>query len=175
MPKKSKGVVETPVSEKTKGFTIIVDTREQIPWNFNRGDWVENIEETKLNQGDYSIKGHETLISIERKRSTAEIAGNIFEKRFEAELERLSDLVAHPFIICEFNFSDLKNFPAGSGIPQSRWNWLRTTNLVLMKSITLFQLRFPKVVWQWCGNTDLARENARSLLKTTLQVHGLLK
>lgn len=160
---------------KPPGFTIIVDTREQIPWKFNRSDWCSGTESTKLHQGDYSIKGHENLISIERKRSTGEIATNIFEKRFEAEFVRLSDTVAHSFIICEFTFSDMKGFPENSGIPRHRFSWLRVTPSILMKGVTLLQIKYPKVQWVFAGTTDLAREAARGLLKTSLQVAGHLK
>jgi ERCC4-type nuclease len=67
--------------------TIVVDTREQIPLKFER----LSSERGGLHTGDYSYKGGENLLSIERK-SISDLAsccvGNNRE-RFERELHRL--------------------------------------------------------------------------------------
>jgi hypothetical protein len=164
---------EAPPPAKKK-FTIIVDTREQIKWEFDKCDWVEGVKDKKLEQGDYSIEGFESLVSIERKRSTGEIATNLFEKRFENELERLSDCVKHPFIICEFDFMQLRIFPEMSTIPRFRWKYLRVTPFLLLKGISTFQLKYPKVHWVFAGSVDLGRDHGRSLMKTALQLNGHL-
>ena len=43
----------------------------------------------KLNTGDYSIEGMESIFTIERKMSVSEIANNITENRFKDVLDRL--------------------------------------------------------------------------------------
>lgn len=48
-------------------FTIIIDTREQIPWEFG----YHNTAKMKLDTGDYSIQGYEDIIAIEQKRVLA--------------------------------------------------------------------------------------------------------
>lgn len=158
----------------TSKFNIVIDTREQLNWSFNKSDWCGGTISKKLDQGDYSIEGFESLISVERKRSTGEIATNVFEKRFENELERMSDLITHPFIICEFDFRALKSFPEGSGIPRSRWGLLKVSSPLILKSISIFQLKYHKVKWIFAGNTEFAREHCRSLMKTALQLSGNL-
>ncbi len=65
---------------------IIIDTREQNPWTFS------NLpsEPGSLDTGDYSVKGLEHLISIERK-SLPDLLACIGRERnrFKRELQRL--------------------------------------------------------------------------------------
>jgi ERCC4-type nuclease len=49
-----------------EGFTLIIDTREQLPL-FNSRPTGLNLIHKKLNHGDYSIVGFEDSFSIERK------------------------------------------------------------------------------------------------------------
>lgn len=49
------------------GFTLIIDTREQLPL-FKRPPKNLNILKKSLKDGDYSIEGYEDLFCIERKR-----------------------------------------------------------------------------------------------------------
>ena len=67
-------------------FTIIVDTREQQPWEFG----LHTTSRKKLDTGEYSIEGLEQLLTIERKKSVSEIANNITESRFKDVLQRMS-------------------------------------------------------------------------------------
>ncbi len=62
-------------------YTIVVDTREQLPL------WTKKIERKKLDIGDYSIKGYENQIAIERK-SLGDLFGTLSggHKRFKKEL-----------------------------------------------------------------------------------------
>lgn len=77
-----------PRTEHRPGdFGIVVDTREQTPFEFPS---VVPIEVKKLDAGDYSVIGYEDKISIERK-SEDDFVQSITRDyvRFEAELERL--------------------------------------------------------------------------------------
>jgi ERCC4-type nuclease len=93
--------------------TVIIDTREQRPWDFDGVDAFEAIEHTKLDQGDYSLKGLEHLISIERKASANELYTNLsskpFRERFYAEAKRLQEKVKYRFIIVEQECDDVMN------------------------------------------------------------------
>ena len=77
-----------------KDYTIIVDSREQKPY-FNK-----NIEVKGLKTGDYSIKGYENKICIERK-SLIDLFGTLGagNKRFKKELERAQELDYFAIII----------------------------------------------------------------------------
>jgi DNA excision repair protein ERCC-4 len=72
---------------------IIVDTREQRPYNFASIAPPPTVEVATLGAGDYSLKGYEDQIAIERK-SLADAYGTFGagRKRFEQELERLAQL-----------------------------------------------------------------------------------
>jgi ERCC4-type nuclease len=67
------------------GLVVICDTREQQPL-FSPCEWVVR---KKLDVGDYSIVGMESMITVERK-SLADLYGTIGQgyDRFERELKR---------------------------------------------------------------------------------------
>lgn len=67
--------------------TIIVDTREQLPYLFEGYDW----HRAGLKTGDYSLSGFEDKLAVERKNKL-DAWGCLTDgrKRFERCLERLS-------------------------------------------------------------------------------------
>ncbi len=69
--------------------TVIVDTREQRPFEITK---MQN-ERMKLDSGDYSIKGLEKLVAVERKELN-DLAScfTVGRDRFKAELERLREI-----------------------------------------------------------------------------------
>ena len=97
-----------------ESFTIIVDTREQLPWEFDG----HSTSSRKLDTGDYSIEGLENIFCIERKRSVSEIANNISEKRFVDVLDRMSQF-SHKFMLLEFTLNNVLDYPVGSTVPIS--------------------------------------------------------
>jgi ERCC4-type nuclease len=53
---------------QTPRATLLVDTREQNPFNFSRFQgWFAGIEKKALQLGDYSIAGLEDICAVERK------------------------------------------------------------------------------------------------------------
>jgi DNA excision repair protein ERCC-4 len=71
---------------KPISITVVVDTREQLPWIFD----VPTIVKC-LPAGDYSVLGHETECAIERK-SLEDFIGSVTSgrERFWRELEKLA-------------------------------------------------------------------------------------
>ena len=71
---------------EVNGFTIIIDTREQRPYDF------PGAEKRTLPTGDYSIVGLEDRVTIERK-SKADAYGSLGNgrARFRKEWERLAE------------------------------------------------------------------------------------
>jgi hypothetical protein len=116
---------------------ILRDTREKQPWNF---DWYSNeisdIQVCTVKVGDYTLKGYEDVIAVERKRSTGELAINFGKKRkqFVAELERMRPYT-HKYIVCEFPKDRLDEFPKNSGIPQRDWKYLKMNGGYIRKTI----------------------------------------
>jgi ERCC4-type nuclease len=70
--------------------TIIIDTREKAPWDFEGDDRFESVLYQKLHAGDYSIQGMEEIIIIERKATADELFTNFTKnkERILAEFER---------------------------------------------------------------------------------------
>lgn len=145
---------------KSDEFNIIIDTREQNPWEFGN----HTTSRLKLDTGDYSIEGMEKLLSIERKQSVSEVANNITEKRFPNFLERLS-LIPHRFMLFEFDLQDVYDFPIGSDIPKSKWDSLRVTNNYILKHISLFSIRYG-IHTIFCGDSDNAEKMAIRIMRT---------
>ena len=89
---------------KGGGMKIIIDTREQTPWSFPKE--IETIAGT-LQAGDYSLKGFEKHIALERKSMPDFISCCGSEReRFTAELQRLKAYSLRAVII-EGNFRDV--------------------------------------------------------------------
>jgi ERCC4-type nuclease len=114
---------------------IIVDTREQKPWDFTF--YGHEVISAKLEFGDYSVVGKTNEIFIERKASTSELSNNLCTKegyrRFDAEMERSGS--ARKILICEFPKEYLDIFPDKSGIPKSKLPFLRIGAKFLRKRL----------------------------------------
>ena len=140
-------------------FNVIIDTREQHPWEF------ETIEKTiaKLDTGDYSLKGFENLFCIERKASVSEFANNITEKRYVDVVERLSN-IKYSFLLLEFDLYDLLRYPEGSNVPQRIRDKIRITPKFLLKKINELQIIHNiKVIF--CGDPISAEIMALSIMR----------
>lgn len=143
-------------------MTIIIDTRERIPWNFTtKADCIQIVK--KLDTGDYTLLGFEDKFVIERKYSISEIAINFGSgwKRFQKELDRMQAFERR-YIICEFTIDDVLNFPINSGIPRSKWQYLKLSGKFLMSRFDHIREQY-KVEIIFCG----------SKLEAEKTVHGI--
>lgn len=149
-------------------YLVLKDSREQKGWNFVVNDNCLGTEISTLPTGDYTIKGYESILCIERKGSTAEIAKNLLEKRFHAELERMESF-AHPFVVCEFTLDDILNFPRGSGIPPKEWSKLRVSPFFLLKKIVEMQFQYKsKIIFAGSNGQNIVS----SIFKRMLEYAG---
>jgi len=144
-------------------FTVIQDTREQNPWIF---DYERSIaqEISTLKTGDYTLKGFEDKLCIERKGCIEEFAANLGKdfSRFKKELYRMDEFT-HSFIICEFPMHDVIEYPFHK--PNKK---LQSTTKIsgkyLLKQIFEIQLHHNvKIIF--CGNKFYAIKAALSLMK----------
>lgn len=119
---------------------IICDTREQDPLQFMSHE----ILRQKLNEGDYTTKdlldyeletGNKT-VRIERKKSTSELATNLWKDfaRFEKELLRLYDY-ERKVLLCEFPYSHILSFPKNSGIPEKMQKYIRINSSIMLSKL----------------------------------------
>jgi ERCC4-type nuclease len=150
-------------------YTVIKDTREQKGHSFgyNRRDRCVGTEVTKLDTGDYSLKGLEDKLCIERKASVEELAGNlgVSRKTFYREIDRMV-LIPHRFLLFEFDFEDIIDFPnhKGSRIPEHKKATVFIRANFILKCITEFQAEYGIPVI-FCGNKDNAKIMMTSLFK----------
>lgn len=131
---------------------VIKDTNEKEGkgWNFsNTSSWCAGQVREHMDTGDYTFADYQKLFTIERKADTSEISMNIHEERFVRELERMNE-IEYPFVVCEFSYQDVLDFPKNSGIPQWRWPKLKTTNNAILKYIMEFQMKY-RAKWILAG------------------------
>lgn len=85
-------------------MTIVVDTREQLPFEFSAGVAVER---RALATGDYSLAGLEGQVSFERK-SLDDLVNCLIhdKKRFASELARLAPM-KHRAVVVEGSVADV--------------------------------------------------------------------
>lgn len=144
-------------------FTVIIDSREQHPYSFNgfetgpkdkRKVFIVPVDTDGLKTGDYSIKGLESRVAIERK-SKADLYGTIGSAvidyaeskawdngRFVKELLRLNEMDYGAVVIEASWASCLLNPPEHSDFkPRS-----------LMAAIMRMQKLAPRVHW-WAFDT----------------------
>jgi ERCC4-type nuclease len=113
---------------------IVIDSREQTPLNFTRFQY----ERGSLQSGDYSIKGLEQMMTIERKSACDLIQSVTHERaRFERELHRLRG----------FDFARLLIVGTEAEINQHRYRSKASPKSIL-HSLHAFEIRYRvPVVW----------------------------
>ena len=130
---------------------ILIDTREQTPLKFWPGDIVER---ATLATGDYSLKGLESFISIERK-SIGDLFGTVGagRERFEREIVRASKLWYFGIVIEATLDQVLLGAPHSQMNPRS-----------VVPSLHCWELRYPCVHVHYAGS----RTNAAALVRKLL-------
>lgn len=140
---------------------ILVDTREKIPWTF--ASTQSEVEKRKLDTGDYTLEGLEDVLCIERKKSVAELAGNVTDGRFTKELLRISSF-KYAFLILEFDYRHIDMFPEGSDIPKYLKKKVRVKGNFIIKRLSNIAIDYGIHILP-CTNTQYAEHVAYSLMK----------
>lgn len=133
VPNLTSSDLKTHMQPKDKP-TIIVDTKEQKPWDLAKYGF--NIVNDSLKFGDYCVYDNPNLVCIERKASTGEIANNLgkLRSRFESEFEKMQ-VVKHKYLILEFPIDRFYEFPNNSGIPRSAFGKVRMNGNYMLAMI----------------------------------------
>lgn len=146
-------------------YTIVIDTREKLPFTFQGltadarqggGPLVVRTERRGLEQGDYSLVGYEGRIALERK-SAADLYGTVGQgrDRFERELERLNGL-EFAAILIEDGLPGLLQSPP----PRSRLE-----PRALLASLLAWDQRYAHVRFWPCGDRRTAEGVALRMLE----------
>lgn len=151
-------------------FTVIVDTREQSPYQFRtfKADAKHKtpsglprplfipVETATLKTADYSIKGFESEIAVERK-SLTDLFGTLGSgrERFERELQRLSQFqIAH--IVIESDWRTILESP-----PERT----KLSPKSVFRSINAWEQEFPTIHWQFMGMRAIAEHKTFRILE----------
>jgi ERCC4-type nuclease len=154
---------------KDDNFTIIIDTREQHPWEFPQHATAHK----KLDTGDYSIEGLENILCIERKNGIAEIANNITESRFKDVIDRMQKY-KHSFILVECDYNQLMEYPIGSDVPKKAWSKIKITPGFILKYLIELSVHHNIHVI-FCGSPSWAEKTALSIMKRVYNLYGTNK
>lgn len=144
-------------------FTIIVDSREKQRLDFVPDQCWSDIRVNKLSVGDYSVSGLEEVVCAERKANVDELAGNITGRRFTDCLERMSG-VKYRYLVCDFPFDDVLNYPASSKIPSGG---AKISSNFLLSKIAEINVQYG-VTTLFCGSRA---GSARLILKLFKRVY----
>jgi len=149
-------------------YTVVRDTREHEGegWIWKPSQYCIGTVTDTLHTGDYSLRGYEMMLAIERKGGIGEWAQNINQERIERELERM-EKIRFPFFLLEFTMADIMNYPIGSDIPRKLWPKLRFKGSYMMKRTIEFMMCY-KTRFIFCGGSG--KEIASSIFKRTIEI-----
>ena len=150
-------------------FTITQDTREQAPWMFqgvilDKRQWVIPRKVATLTTGDYSIEGHESFLTIERK-SAADLVGSVTagNARFRREHERMREMIDAGGFACVIVEGCLASIC--DELDHDHDGGRRVTSESILGVVASWPARY-RVPWFFCGDRRRAEQLAfRVLLK----------
>lgn len=118
---------------------IIVDSREQAPYNFYR--FKVQVVRAGLRTGDYSLPGMESLVAVERK-ALDDLIGclTVGRDRFERELDRARGMACFAVVV-ESSMEDVARHRYTS----------RMNPHAALQSVLAFQVRYG-VPFVWAGS-----------------------
>lgn len=152
-------------------YTVIRDTREKNGegWVFGETSTCLGTVSETMHTGDYTLSGLESIITVERKGSVKEFAGNLTQPRFERELERMATF-KYAYVILEFELSDIMSWPVGCGLPPYKWRCIRTSKYFLLSRFWELQMKYPYVRFLFVGKHG--KEAVSSLFKRIAEQYG---
>lgn len=152
-------------------FMITRDTREKEGngWLFPKKDRCLGTKIKKLYPGDYTVEGLESKFVIERKQGVAEFVTNLYEDRFYNELDDLNKM-EHPYLVLEFDFPLMHEFPRNSGIPMCKWEHVKLRGPQIIKTYHEMRISYPNIRVDFVGSAG--KEYAMSLFKRMVDLYG---
>lgn len=146
---------------------ILQDSREKQPWLFS--NYIQ--EQVALKTGDYQIKDHPFLITIDRKKSVTELANNVVSKRFEKELVRMEPF-RFKYVICEFPYKEVEMYPQTAKLPPKLKAKIRVKGRFLIKELGQLSELYC-VDFLYYNNRYDAKIKAEELLKRAYEAESV--
>jgi hypothetical protein len=157
-------MIDDDKKTEMKKFTVLRDNKEKVgAWYWEECGYCGGTLKTSLKTGDYTMLGYEDIVCVERKRTVAEFATNLSEKRFVRELERMQ-VFAVPYIICEFSISDVLDFPHNVDLPEKIKKKIKMNGRYILKRIHQI-IDEHNVYFMFCDDKQGAWEFVNALFK----------
>lgn len=165
-PRPVKKPVPAPGAEPIVApYTIVIDTREQRPWDFDGisqavGEELRPVqiatEVRVLQSADYSLAGHETAFALERK-SLQDLFNTIIRGRgrFENELARLQNCDVSAVIV-EREWKPCLKYCQS----ETKFHPEAFTNTIIA-----WRQRYPKTQWFFCDGRSDAIDTAWRMME----------
>jgi DNA excision repair protein ERCC-4 len=104
---------------KTPRATVLIDTREQNPFDFSRFEgWFADVEKEALKIGDYSLEGLEDRCVVERKDLPDLIRSLTVERAAFVDRLKLMSRYPHPLLVITAPLSQVKSpYPHSAANP----------------------------------------------------------
>ena len=145
-------------------YTVIVDTREQHPYSFQGftcdaakryKPLIVPLEVAGLRTGDYSLKGFESVVAVERK-SLSDLYGSLGQnrERFQREFERLAEM-EYAALVIEAGWGAI------IGTPPPNSKLLPKT---VYRTLIAWQQRYGVHVWP-CDTRNFAERSTLRMLE----------
>lgn len=145
-------------------FTIAVDVNETLPFRFDsltdRDGRVIDVRTERVplytqGLGDYSIRGMEDLVQIERKGD--DLPSSLAQRRteFEAEIRRLSEGCEFAAVVIEHPWRDI--------IDDTHEHGARAKSI--FRTVLQWQIQYPGVHWWFCESRPMAEAVTFRLLE----------
>ncbi len=139
-------------------FIIVADTREQVPFVFDAINLkiheTPQVERATLKTGDYSLKGFEDVICIERK-SIADLFGSCGKgrPRFEREFMRMAAF-EYAALVIEVDWQDIYTKPP---------NRSKLSPKNILRTLMAWHMRYNVHIWP-CPGRSFAEKTTYLLL-----------
>ena len=145
--------------------TILIDSREQLPYSF----YDTNVVRTGMETGDYTIKGFEDVFAVERK-SFDDLANTLGagRERFEREVQRAQKFEEFTVVI-EASLDMLMERDHSGGCPHYYSNIHPNS---ILGTVRKWPDKYPTLEFYWAGDRAGAKAKTLQLLTDWYEEYG---
>lgn len=144
--------------ENNDSLTVVVDTREQKPYEFYGVDVVH----TALETGDYSVEGFEEQFAVERK-SLNDLANTLGRgrSRFKREVDRAQDFDRFVVVI-EASRTEVESYKDAKNCP-SYYSQIHPNSI--LGTVDSWPAKYPVLDFVWANDRAGAKALTLDLLR----------
>ena len=100
-----------------------------------------------------------------KKRVSCRACGELWGEEVLTRIKSDGPLFLTPFLLLEFDWHDIEQYPVGSKVPESKWSKIRIKGKYIMRVLSSAMVEHGiKVIA--CGNKKRAEETAFRIMRT---------